>query len=160
MGRAAELIELLRLQPHPEGGHYREVYRAADRVQPQDGRSPRSALTNIHFLLVRGEASRWHRVSSSEAWHWHEGEELELLVAPPRLEQVARIRLGPVTAIVRPSYTLPPGWWQAARPLGAHALCGCSVGPGFEFADFAFLRDDELLAARLREIDADAATLL
>lgn len=159
-GRAAELIAHLRLQPHPEGGHFREVFRAAGRVQPQDGRPLRSGLTSIHFLLARGDISRWHRVTSSEAWHYYEGDGLELLVAPPSLEQVARIHLGRTGGDIRPSYTLPPGWWQAARPLGAYALCGCSVGPGFDFADFSFLRDDERLSARLAILDPDAVGLL
>jgi len=158
--RAAELIGTLRLQPHPEGGHFREVFRAADRVRPDDGRPPRSGLTNIYFLLRAGEFSRWHRVSSSEAWHWYEGDELELIVAPPRFEQVARVRLGRADDSVRPAYTLPPGWWQAARPLGAYALCGCTVGPGFDFADFSFLRDDAALTQRLRALDPAAAGLL
>ena len=158
--RAAELIRTLRLQPHPEGGHYREVFRAADRVQPDDGRPQRSGLTSIHFLLAEGEFSRWHRVASSEAWHWYEGGELELLVAPPDFEQVARVRLGRTDGTVRPSYTLPPGWWQAARPRGDYALCGCTVGPGFDFADFSFLRDERALADRLRALDPAAAALL
>jgi uncharacterized protein len=55
---------------------------------------------------------------------------------------------------------LPPGWWQAARPLGAFALCGCSVGPGFDFADFSFLRDDAALAHRLQALDPSATALL
>ena len=155
-----ELIETLRLQPHPEGGHYREIYRAAEKVQPDDGRPLRSALTTIHFLLMRGEFSAWHRVASSEAWHWYEGEPLELVIAPPAFDRVARVRLGPTSADSRPSYTLPPQWWQAARPLGSHALCGCNVGPGFDFADFTFLRDEPSLVARLQALDLEAATLL
>jgi predicted cupin superfamily sugar epimerase len=158
--RSRELIRMLRLQPHPEGGHYREVFRAAEQVQPQDGRPARSGLTSIYFLLARGEFSRWHRVASSEAWHHHEGGELELLVAPPSFERVASVRLGRVSEGVRPSYALPPGWWQAARPLGDYALCGCDVGPGFDFADFSFLRDEPRLAARLASLDPAAASLL
>lgn len=64
--RADELIESLRIEPHPEGGHYRELFRAGARVRPADGRSPRAALTAIYFLLRRGERSRWHRVRSDE----------------------------------------------------------------------------------------------
>lgn len=158
--RAAELIATLRLAPHPEGGHFREVFRSADRVQPGDERPPRSALTGIFFLLRGGEASRWHRVSSDEAWHYYEGEGLELLVAPPPMDRVARVTLGPVTSGRRPAYTIPAHWWQAARPLGAYALVGCNVAPGFDFADFSFLRDQEALAQRLAAIDAPAAAYL
>ena len=158
--RAAELISTLRLAPHPEGGHYREVFRSADSVQPADGRPPRSALTNILFLLAAGEGSRWHRVTSDEVWHFYEGEGLELLVAAPSLEQVARIALGTASASTRPTYTVPAGWWQAARPLGSHALVGCTVAPGFDFADFSFLRDDAALAARLAALEPDSASLL
>jgi predicted cupin superfamily sugar epimerase len=158
--RASQLITSLRLAPHPEGGHYREVFRSADRVQPADGRPLRSALTNILFLLAAGEGSRWHRVTSDEVWHCYEGEGVELLVAPPRLEQVARIALGKASATTRPAYTIPAGWWQAARPLGSYALVGCTVAPGFDFADFSFLRDDAELAARLATLDPDSTTLL
>ena len=158
--RAAELISTLRLAPHPEGGHYREVFRSADRVQPADGRPPRNALTNILFLLRAGEGSRWHRVTSDEVWHYYEGDGLELLVSPPGLEQVARIALGRAAADTRPAYTVPAGWWQAARPLGSYAFVGCTVAPGFDFADFSFLRDDAALAARLATIDPDDSSLL
>ena len=159
-GRAAELVTLLRLAPHPEGGHFREQFRSADRVQPADERASRSALTNIFFLLARGEVSRWHRVASDEAWHYYEGDGLELLVAPPRLDRIARLTLGPADARQRPVYVVPAHWWQAARPLGAYALAGCTVAPGFEFADFSFLRDDATLSQRLAAIDPDASALL
>ena len=158
--RAGQLRTSLRLEPHPEGGHFREIYRSPDRVQPADGRPPRSALTSIFFLLQAGEQSRWHRVTSDEVWHYYEGEGLELLVAPPPMDRVARLVLGPVSETQRPVYTVPAHWWQAARPLGSHALVGCTVGPGFDFADFSFLRDDEALCQRLRAIDAPAAALI
>ena len=158
--RGQYLRDTLRLAPHPEGGHFREIYRSADRVQPADGRAPRSALTNILFLLQAGEASRWHRVSSDEVWHYYEGEGLELLVAPPPMDRVARLVLGPVGPTQRPVYTVPAHWWQAARPIGLHALVGCTVAPGFDFADFSFLRDDAASAARLAAIDPAAAGLL
>jgi predicted cupin superfamily sugar epimerase len=158
--RGAYLRATLRLAPHPEGGHYREIYRSPDRVQPADGRSPRQALTNIFFLLQAGEVSRWHRVTSDEVWHFYEGEGLELLVAPPPMDRVARLLLGPVGEGRRPAYTVPAHWWQAARPVGAHALAGCTVAPGFDFADFSFLRDDAALAQRIAVIDPAAAELL
>lgn len=156
-GRAAELVQLLRLTPHPEGGYYREIFRSADRVQADDERPPRSALTGIFFLLAEGQCSRWHRVRSDEAWHWYEGAPLQLLVGTPLLDHVARLVLGPVTERQRPTYTVPAHWWQAAQPLGGYALVGCNVGPGFDFADFSFLSDDAVLAQRLAALDLAAA---
>ena len=158
--RGAYLRDRLRLSPHPEGGHFREIYRSADTVQPTDGRPLRQALTTIFFLLQAGEVSRWHRVTSDEVWHFYEGEGLELLVAPPPMDRVARLQLGPVSEGRRPAYTVPAHWWQAARPVGSHALTGCTVAPGFDFADFSFLRDDAVLAQRLTAIDPPAADLL
>lgn len=158
--RALALIDGLGLQPHPEGGHYREIHRSVQHVTPHDGRATRVACTAIHFLLAAGEFSRWHRVSSDETWHHYEGDALELLVATPALHEVRRIVLGRALQSDGPSFTVPADAWQAARPLGAYALCGCTVSPGFEFADFAFLRDDVRAAGRLRDVDPAAAALL
>src|ERR1044071_8201553 len=76
--RARELIGELHLEPHPEGGYFREIFRSAFKVQPLDDRSARSALTTIYFLLLKGQHSRWHRVASDEAWHFYAGDPLEL----------------------------------------------------------------------------------
>ncbi|HET7793329.1 MAG TPA: cupin domain-containing protein [Rhizobacter sp.] len=150
--RAAELIELLNLQPHPEGGHYREIFRAGTRVTPAGGRPERSALTSIDFLLQRGEFSAWHRVLSDEAWHLLEGGPLRLWCLPPSLDRVEAIELGPANATASPRHIVPAGWWQAAEPLGAFAYVGATVGPGFEFADFAFGRDDPHLLDALARL--------
>jgi uncharacterized protein len=158
--RAAELIAKLRLQPHPEGGHYREIWRSPLSVQPADERPVRSALTTIYFLLAAGQHSCWHRVSSDEVWHFYEGDPLELLVAPPSAENFARLQLGQFGTDCVPVYTVPAGWWQAARPLGGFALVGCTVGPGFDFADFSYLRDQPQHARRLRALLPAAADLL
>jgi predicted cupin superfamily sugar epimerase len=137
--RAAELIRLLALEPHPEGGHFVEAFRSGLRVAPPDARGSRCALTVIYFLLVEGAFSRWHRVRSDEAWHWYEGSPLELYTAGPHGGPVTRTTLGTVSSSTAPLHVVPAGWWQAARPLGPYALVGCSVGPGFEFADFSLL---------------------
>jgi uncharacterized protein len=158
--RAAELVRLLALLPHPEGGFYREVFRSPERVQPVDGRASRSALTTIFFLLVEGQVSRWHAVASDEVWHLYEGGPLELLVAPPDVARVERTVLGPTGDAVLPTYTVAARCWQAARPLGAYVLVGCSVGPGFEFADFRMLADDPQAAAALRAVGPQLLTLL
>ncbi len=142
--RARELIARLQLAPHPEGGHYRQIYRSADRVQPADDRPPRAALTTIYFLLDATQHSRWHRVRSDEVWHFYEGEPLELLVADPAMRRVESVMLGSTDETDR-VHVVQAGWWQAARPHGAYALVGCTVAPGFEFADFDFLADVESL---------------
>lgn len=169
--RAAALIERLQLQAHPEGGFYRQIYRSSSTVQPADDRSVRVALTTIYFLLPEDEHSRWHRVASDEVWHLYEGGPLALYQAPADVSSVQRIVLGqvdvepgtpasgPVHPVSGPAHTVPANCWQAARSLGPYALAGCTVGPGFEFADFSFLRDVEDLLARLRAIDADLAAL-
>ena len=155
--RAADLIETLGLQPHPEGGWYREVYRSADPVQ-RDGVA-REALTTIYYLLTAGQLSRWHVVALDEVWHFHEGDGLELLTWQPGAAAVESIALGPVAAGgARPLQVVPRGIWQAARPRGAYALVGCTVAPGFDFADFQFCADlpeaDEVFAGPLAGYEA------
>lgn len=145
--RAADLILQLVLAPHPEGGHYREVFRSPGLVRPADGRGDRSALTTIYFLLSAGEVSRWHRVESDEVWHLYEGGPLELL----ELDLPAGTFQRNLLAVDgRRVHTVPAGRWQAARPLGDYALMGCTVGPGFDFADFRMLSDDPDSASRVR----------
>jgi uncharacterized protein len=158
--RAAELIRTLGLRPHPEGGHYVEVFRSGRRVRPFDRDGERAALTTIYFLLCAGERSRWHRVQADEAWHYHEGDPLELLSAPDPLGAVTRRRLGAVADHARPVAVVPAGCWQAARPLGAYTLVGCSVAPGFEFADFTLLADASETAAAFRAHHPDLAELV
>ena len=150
--RAADLVEVLGLRPHPEGGYFREVYRSAARVQPLDGRTDRLALTTIYFLLAAGQVSRWHRVASDEVWHHYEGGPLELLVADAGLNDVSRRLLGPVGDKTEPVHVVRAGEWQAARPMGSYTLVGCTVGPGFEFADFQMLDSlpDEAAALKRR----------
>lgn len=158
--RIAELIRTLSLRPHPEGGHYGEVYRSASVVTPGDRDVTRPSLTTIYFLLAAGERSRWHRVLSDEVWHLSEGGPLELLLmAEPGAGYERRV-LAPVARHDGPVAVVPAGVWQAARPLGAYALAGCTVGPGFEFADFSLLSDDPEGAAALRRRSPELADLL
>lgn len=136
----AELVARLELQPHPEGGYFREVFRSATRVEPADGRPARNALTTIYFLLARGDHSRWHRVSSDEVWHFYQGDPLELYwVEEDRVQQ--RI-LGSGEGDTFRVATVPAGCWQAARPAGRFSLLGCTVGPGFDFSDFEMVEGE------------------
>ena len=158
--RAVELIRLLSLQPHPEGGHYGEVFRSARRVQPDDARPPRVGLTTIDFLLAAGQFSAWHRVESDEAWHLLEGGPLRLWLVPPDLSHVEVVDLGAANATHRPRHVVPARWWQAAETLGAFAYVGATVGPGFDFADFSFGRDDAAFVAALAAHEPALSRLL
>jgi predicted cupin superfamily sugar epimerase len=158
--RAAELAKELRLAPHPEGGLYREVYRSESRVEPEDGRGSRPAITGIYFLLPAGANSRWHRVQSDEIWHFYEGDALELFVAPPWGGRIERHVLGPCGDTQQPMLMVQSGWWQAARSTGAYTLVGCTVGPGFDFSDFELAADIPSAAAMFRSHDATLAELL
>jgi len=152
---------VLGLLPHPEGGFYREIYRSASQVAPADGRGVRSALTTIYFLLPNAAHSRWHRVRSDEVWHLYEGGPLELFEL--RTDGSALTRH--VLASSRdpggsPVYTVSAGHWQAARAVGDYALAGCTVAPGFEFADFRMLADETELSAVVRTRWPEVAGLI
>ena len=129
---ADEIIRLLALQPHPEGGHYRETVRDS---QNNDAVSGRAASTAIYFLLRVGEISRWHRVDAAEVWHWYAGAPLMLSIAEGAEKR--EIRLGTdLLAGERPQAVVPARAWQQAQSLGDWTLVGCTVAPGFEFAGF------------------------
>jgi hypothetical protein len=128
---ADEIIELLGLTPHPEGGHYRETFR--DPAQLPAGRSVGTA---IYFLLRAGEVSRWHRIDATEIWHWYAGAPLSLSIAERRRAPVDLI-LGPdLTNGERPQAVVPAHAWQQAFSRGGWTLVGCTVAPGFDFTGF------------------------
>lgn len=132
---AAAVIDLLGLEPHPEGGHYREIFR--DR--PADG--GRGAATAIYYLLRDGEVSAWHRVDALEVWNHYAGAALELTLSDDRIE-TRSLRLGTdLAAGERPQAVVPAGVWQRAAPLGPWTLAGCTVAPAFEFAGFELAPD-------------------
>jgi predicted cupin superfamily sugar epimerase len=151
-GAAARLIRLLELQPHPEGGFYRETYRAADkiprRVLPSRFPAARSISTAILFLLRGKEISRLHRLKSDELWHYYTGGGLRIHV----FEQAGgyrRIHLGRAMsrgAVVQA--VVPAGCWFGATVAAfrSFALVGCTVAPGFDFADCEFADRESLLA--------------
>jgi predicted cupin superfamily sugar epimerase len=133
---AADIIRLLELQPHPEGGHYRETFRDTHTI---DGK--RAASTAIYFLLARGERSHWHKVDAVETWHWHAGAPLRLQIADG--DRRITMMLGPdLAAGQRPQGIVPTGAWQAAETLGDWTLVGCTVAPGFEFSGFELAPKD------------------
>ncbi|MEX0591668.1 MAG: cupin domain-containing protein [Xanthobacteraceae bacterium] len=129
---AAEIIRLLDLKLHPEGGHFRETIRDA---HPAPGTRARS--TAIYFLLTAGERSHGHRVDATEVWHHYAGAPLMLEIAASAKGPIERITLGSdFAAGERPQAAVPAHAWQAAQSLGAWTLVGCTVAPGFDFAGF------------------------
>ncbi|MBV8755161.1 MAG: cupin domain-containing protein [Hyphomicrobiales bacterium] len=133
---AAEIIRLLDLRPHPEGGHFRETFR-----DPRGDANGRSRSTAIYFLLAASERSHWHRVDAVEIWHWHAGAALALQTAGS--DGITTVRLGAdLTAGERPQAVVPAGAWQAAESLGAWTLVGCTVTPGFDFSGFELAPKD------------------
>ncbi len=137
MPNARELIRLLGLRPHPEGGHYRETFR-----DPRTDESGRPASPAIFFLLGVGEVSEWHRIDATEVWHYHAGAPLVLTLSPDGHDAVAR-HLGPdIAAGQTPQLVVPPGHWQTATSLGAWTLVGCTVAPGFLFEHFELAPPD------------------
>ena len=128
---AAEVIKLLDLKPHPEGGHYRETWR--DTRTDGDGRA---ASTLIYFLLDAGDVSDWHRVDAAEVWHWYAGGPLVITVSANGHDAEAHYLGADLKAHQRPQFVVPQGWWQTATSLGAWTLVGCTVAPGFDFKGF------------------------
>ena len=157
---AAALVRTLELRPHPEGGFFREVYRSASSITPGDGRAVRAALTTIVFLVTAGEVSRWHRVRSDEVWHFYEGASLRLRTLGPDLTDPREHTIGPVAETGARMSVVPAETWQAAETTGAYSLVGCTVAPGFDFADFALAADVPGAATAIRALGPAFARFL
>ena len=129
--KARSLIHSLGLQPHPEGGWYRETWRAD--AAPGE----RAAATAILFLLEQGQRSHWHKVDATELWLFHAGSALRIEIAGSDDGPVQAVRLGPdVPAGEQPQVRIAPGEWQSATADSGWALVSCIVSPGFEFEGF------------------------
>lgn len=138
--RAITELELL---PHPEGGFYREVFRSPTLVNTPRGE--RAASTSIYFALRGGDFSGWHRVASDEVWHHYAGGEALLHLLDDSGHRI--VRLGPDRDAGQVAQAVvPAGVWQATEAVD-HALFGCTVAPGFDFADFE-LADESLVEAQ------------
>lgn len=123
------LVEKYGLEPHPEGGYYRQVYKSSTVI------GSRAAITAIYFLLERGQVSRWHRVMSDEIWTYLEGAPLTLWMHDGASTTSTTLDTGNRIAAV------PRTVWQAAETTGEYTLVACFVAPGFEFADFAMMSE-------------------
>ncbi len=133
-----DIVEMLGLAPHPEGGWYRETWRT------EAAAGSRAAGTAIYYLLEKGQISRWHRVDAAEIWHWYAGAALELALSPDgHSREIAVLGPGIEAGIQggnqveeRPQIVVPAGCWQSAKSKGEFTLVGCTVSPGFEFGGF------------------------
>ncbi len=144
------LIRQFNLSPHPEGGFFREIYRSKQMVWSDAVSATRAAVTQIYFLLPRGQVSRFHRVAHDEIWHNYQGDPLRLIQFNG--SDLTQTRIGKGC----PDYTaiVPAGVWQAAATTGTHTLAGCTVAPGFDFTDFCFLSDDPIHLERFHSLDS------
>lgn len=134
--RLKDIIAALDLQPHPEGGYYRETFRDP---RQENGRSVGTA---IYYALGIGDVSAWHKVDATEIWHWYAGAPLALTVSPNGHDAEAH-RLGPNLAQgERPQAIVPATWWQTVESLGEWTLVGCTVAPGFTFEGFEMAPPD------------------
>ncbi|QFU08416.1 hypothetical protein PARPLA_03016 [Rhodobacteraceae bacterium THAF1] len=131
---AEEIIAHLSLQPHPEGGHYRQTWEAEGDGRPSG--------TCIYFLLKAGESSHWHRVDAVEIWHFYAGAPLILSMSETDAGPAQDHTLGPdLAAGMVPQIIVPAHHWQAARTIGDYTLVGCTVSPGFRFDGFELAKD-------------------
>src|ERR1700743_610561 len=150
MTTKGQLIASLQLQPHPEGGFFRETYRAGMGVTPPGAGHQRSASTAIYYLLCDGAHSAWHRIKSDEVWHFYAGEPLLVHVLDENGQLVTH-QLG--NALTHPGTVfqavVPAGLWFAAECAdpATFALVGCTVAPGFEFSEFELADVDALRSA-------------
>lgn len=128
---AADIIARLHLAPHPEGGYFRETWRA------EEPEGERAAGTAIYFLLKAGEQSHWHKVDATEIWHYYAGAPLILSLSATDQGPCMDHILGPDLAVGEsPQIIVPKSHWQAARTTGDWTLVGCTVSPGFNFEGF------------------------
>ena len=134
---AVQIRQLLKMQPHPEGGHFVETFR--DVSEGLD----RGHSTAIYFLLEAGETSHWHRVrDAAEVWHYYAGAPLSLTLSSNGHDaQSYRLGMNLQTG-ERPQIVVPANWWQTATSLGHWTLVGCTVAPGFKFSSFELADQD------------------
>jgi len=136
-----DIIALLDMQPHPEGGYYKETFRDGACMVTESG-TTRAAGTAIYYLLTVGDCSAWHRVDAAEIWHHYAGAPLAITISENG-HDAAAYRLGAnLMQGERPQLVVPAGAWQTAESLGLWTLVGCTVAPGFEFSGFEMAPPD------------------
>lgn len=137
-----QLIDFLNLEPHPEGGYYRETYRSAETVK-RNGEETKNAGTGIYFLIPAAVCTNWHRVGSDELWHFYNGDKLvlEIITTDGKFKQIL---LGDNPTNCSFQELVAKNCWQRAYSTGDYSLVGCTVAPGFEFEDFEMIEQKKL----------------
>ena len=138
MNNSDFLIQKYQLQPHPEGGYYREVYRSKQTINSQIANANRNTVTHIYFLLKQGQFSRFHKVLHDEIWNFYQGSPIKIIEfdGVDIKEKIIGKKNNSYSEVV------PGGVFQAAESTGEFSLVGCSVAPGFDFKDFSFLTNE------------------
>ncbi|MGJ8671512.1 cupin domain-containing protein [Rubritalea sp.] len=145
------------LEEHPEGGKYKEVFRSIHKTDSAS-HGTRSCLTHIYFQLEKGEVSAFHKVSSEEVWNLYQGDGIRLYQWDGESQSIEIIELS--SEAEQFCHVVPAHYWQAAEPLGAKVLVGCSVAPGFEFEDFTLIHDCLGHAELLKKIQPQLGYLI
>ena len=140
-GKLSSLISTLSLQPHPEGGYYKETYRSKDLVStlelPDRFQGSRCFATSIYFLLVKDNFSAFHRIKSDETWHFYEGSPIEIIMINRTGKLIIQVLGNDWSKGQVPQFTVPAMTWFGSRVIGGdYGLAGCTVYPGFDFSDF------------------------
>lgn len=150
METSAEIVEKLKLQPHPEGGYFRETYRSKGIIPlsalEHDFTGDRNYSTGIYFLITAGNFSAFHRIVQDEMWHFYKGDPMQLHIIHPDGNYECVTVGNDLSSGQAPQYTVIGGSWFASevKPGGQFSLMGCTVAPGFDFADFEMPSRTEL----------------
>ena len=145
------IIKKYQLQPHPEGGYFKEVYRSEQEVSSIIAGENRNAITHIYFLLTKGQFSRFHKVLHDEIWNFYEGSPLKIIEFDGIKieEKIIGSETGSYVSVVK------GGVFQAAESTGLYSIVGCSVAPGFDFKDFSFMTDEPETLVNLKKEFSD-----
>ena len=153
-----KIIEKLNLSEHPEGGYFRQTYKSGFIVQPQKESYTRSSATHIYYYLQRGMYSKFHKVKHDEIWNLYDGEGVKLHVYDDKNNKADEIILSKQDfdfhRVVRGNL------WQAAEPIGDYVLVGCTVAPGWELEDEAYLSDHQEIIDKLIKLRPDLKRLI
>ncbi|WBL21245.1 cupin domain-containing protein [Zunongwangia sp. HRR-M8] len=150
MNTAEAIIEKLKLQPHPEGGYFKEVYRSDDVIKaealPEAFKTERNYSTSIYFLLTSENFSAFHKINQEEIWHFYDGSPLLLYMISPSGE-LSEIKIGrDLDKDEKPQFVVPRNYWFAAKVIQPDhfSFVGCTVAPGFDFEDFTLAARNNL----------------